>query len=208
MKKTLFWCCLIAGWLACLPAYATTYSYNVNYSFTTTPGQVAGSIDLSCDSCILTASNVLSWSFTASDGASGSSSGPTAGINASGDILEATPTGIFTVADATINGYFAFCSDISDNGSDCFSTAGLNVYNIFHGFPQPTPAWHISWEENSSAEGIFSTDGGGASPNPSIEIAARAVPELPVWAMMIVGFGVCGFAALRGRRRKATLRPA
>jgi len=98
MQKALLSLLLIAGWFACIPAYATTYTYNVDYSFTTTPGQVTGSIVSSCDSCVLTASNVLSWSFTASDGTSGSSSGPTAGINASGLILQATPTGISTVA--------------------------------------------------------------------------------------------------------------
>ena len=84
MKKALLSLLLIAGWFACIPAYATTYTYNVDYSFTTTPGQVTGSIVSSCNSCVLTASNVLSWSFTASDGTSGSSSDPTAGINASG----------------------------------------------------------------------------------------------------------------------------
>ena len=200
MRKALFGLSLIIGWLACLPAYATTYTYDVDYSFTSTPGQVTGFITTSCDSCVLTASNVLSWSFTAGDGTSGSSSDPTAGINASGDILEATPSGIFTVTNATVGGFFAFCSDISSNGSDCFSTAGLNVYNTDHG--TGTAAWHIAWEENSSAEGIFSTDGGGHSPDPSIEIASlAAAPESPVWAMMIVGFAGLGFAALRGRRR-------
>jgi hypothetical protein len=125
MKKALLTLLLIAGWLACFPVYA--YTYNVDYSFTTTPGQVTGSIVASCDSCVLTANDVLSCSFTASDGTSCSSSGPTAGINASGDILEATPTGIFTVANATVGGYFAFCSDVSNGGADCFraGTAGL-----------------------------------------------------------------------------------
>ena len=206
MKKALLSLLLIAGWLVCFPAYATTYTYNVDYSFTTTPGEVTGSIVASCDSCVLTASDVLSWSFTASDGTSSSSSGPgpNPGINASGAILEATPDGIFTVTNATIGGFFAFCSNISNNGSDCFDTAGLNVDNIFHSPPQPFPIWRISWEENSSAEGIFATVGG--APNgvfPSIEIASlAATPEEPVWAMMIVGFAGCGFVALRARRRR------
>jgi PEP-CTERM motif len=66
-----------------------------------------------------------------------------------------------------------------------------------------------AWEENSSAQGIFSTDGGGAFPIPSIEIASRAAaPEPSVWAMMILGFAGCGFAALRRRRHEAKLRPA
>ena len=207
MKKALFGLLLIASWLAGFPAHATTYAYSVDYGFTSTPGQVTGLITTTCDSCVLTSSNVPSWSFTASDGTSGSSLNPTAGINASGNILEATPTGIFTVANATVGGYFAFCSDISNNGSDCFSTAGLNVYNTDHGIG--TQAWHISWEENSSAEGIFSTDGGGTFPVPSIEIASRAAaPEPAVWTMMILGFAGCGFAALRRRRHKTKLQPA
>ena len=53
MKKALLSLLLIAGWFACFPAYATTYTYNVDYSFTTTPGQVTGSIVSSCDSCVL-----------------------------------------------------------------------------------------------------------------------------------------------------------
>jgi hypothetical protein len=216
MKNALSGLLLIAAWLAWLPAYAATYTYNVDYSFTTTPGGVAGSITTSCDSCVLTSTNVLSWSFTASDGTSGSSSGSTAGINASGAILEATPTGIVTVINATVGGFFAFCSDISNNGSDCFSTAGLNVDNIFHSPPQPVPSWHISWEENSSAEGIFSTDGeaeenptGSGFVFPAIEIASlAAVPEPPAWAMMIIGFAACGFAANRRRRHHTKLRAA
>ena len=206
MKNALFGLLLIMAWLAGFPASATTYTYDVDYSFTTVPGEVTGFITTSCDNCVLTASNVPSWSFTANDGTSGSSSNPGSGINASGDILEATPTGIFTVTNATVGGFFAFCSDIANNGSDCFKTAGLNVDNIFHSPPQPVPTWHISWEENSSAEGIFSTDGeaqdsGSGFVFPAIEIASlAAVPEPPVWAMMIVGLAGCGFAANRRRR--------
>ena len=209
MKKTVLSLLLIAGWLACFPAYATTYTYNANYSFTTTPGQVTGSIVASCDSCVLTASDVLSWSFTASDGTS-SSSGPIAGINASGDILQATPTGIFTVANSTVGGFFAFCSDISNNGADCFSTAGLNVYNIDHGGPQPFPFWHISWEENSSAEGVFSTDGGAPGDVfPVMEVASlTSVPEMSAWAMMIFGFAGLGLTALWRHRHKPKVQPA
>jgi hypothetical protein len=207
MKKALLSLLLIAGWLACLadvPATATTFTYTVDYTFTTTPGQVTGSIVATCDSCILTASDVLSWSFTASDGVSSNSSGPTAGINASGTILDATPAGIFTAPNATIGGFFAFCSNIANDGADCFNTAGLNVDINFHGLGVPVS--RISWEENSSAEGIFATVSGAQDGVfPSIEIASLAAPEPPVWAMMIVGFAGCGFTALRGRRHKAKL---
>jgi hypothetical protein len=58
-------------------------------------------------------------------------------------------------------------------------------------------------------EGIFSTDGeaqdsGSGFVFPAIEIASlAAVPEPPVWAMMIVGLAGCGFAANRRRRHNA-----
>ena len=74
--------------------------------------------------------------------------------------------------------------------------------------PQPVPTWHISWEENSSAQGIFATDGeaqdsGSGFVFPSIEIASLAVPEPPAWAMMIIGLAGLGFAANRRRWHNA-----
>ena len=116
-------------------------------------------------------------------------------------MLEATPTGIFTVSNATIGASIRFCSDIANNGADCFPTAGLNVYNLQRGDQLP-PTWYIAWVENSSAEGTFSTDAAtGFSPDPAIELAAIAAPEPPAWAMMIIGFAGLGFAAHRRQRR-------
>ncbi len=214
MKKAFLGLLLVVAWLGSFPAYATTYTYDVDYSFGLIPadGEITGFITTSCDSCVLTASDVLSWSFTASDGTSGSSSNPGSGINASGDILEATPTGIFTAADATVGGYFAFCSDIANNGSDCFKTAGLNVDNILEGPDQGFPYYHISWEEDSSAIGKYSTDG-GAPDNPNgpgyeFPVIELTVPEPPAWAMMIIGFAGLGLAAHRRQRHSAKPRTA
>lgn len=211
MKKAFLGLMLVVACLAGLPAYAATYTYDVDYTFAVTTtnktGSITGFITTSCDdNCILTASNVLSWSFTASDGTSDSSSNPGSGINASGNILQATPTGIYTVTNATLGGFFAFCSVIANNGSDCFSTAGLNVNDMK---PAQAPAiWHIAWEEISSAEGIFSTNGQGGQIFPSIEIASAAAPEPSTWAMMLVGFAGLAFAAHRRRSHKAKLRAA
>ena len=148
MKKAFLGLLLVVAWLGSFPAYATTYTYDVDYSFGLIPadGEITGFITTSCDNCILTASNVLSWSFTASDGTSDSSSNPGSGINASGNILQATPTGIYTVTNATLGGFFAFCSAIANNGSDCFSTAGLNVNDVKP--DQAAAIWHIAWEED------------------------------------------------------------
>jgi hypothetical protein len=211
MKKALLGLMVAAACLAWLPAYATTYTYDVDYTFAVTTtnktGSITGFITTSCDdNCILTASNVLSWSFMASDGTSDSSSNPGSGINASGNILQATPTGIYTVTNATLGGFFAFCSAIANNGFDCFSTAGLNVNDVK---PDQAPAiWHIAWVEDSSAEGTFSTNGQGGQIFPPIEIASLAVPEPSVWAMMIIGFAGLGFAAHRRQKRAADVRAA
>ena len=199
MKKAFLGLLLVVAWLGSFPAFATTYTYDVDYSFGLIPadGEITGSITTSCDNCILTASNVLSWSFTASDRTSDSSSNPGSGINASGNILQATPMGIYTVTNATLGGFFAFCSAIANNGSDCFSTAGLNVNDVK---PDQAPAiWHIALEENSPAEGMFSTNGQGGQIFPSIEIASLAAPEPSVWPMIIIGFAGLGFAAHRRR---------
>jgi len=217
MKKLFLGLMLLAGWLASSPAYATTYTYNVNYTFDNnlgpTPGKgvITGSITTNCDSCDLDASNILSWSFIASDGTSDSSSNPGSGISTTDFMLEATPNGIFTVADAAPGASIRFCSDITGDGADCFSVpggaggAGLDVYNLDHGLPMPV-TWYIAWVEDSGAEATFLTDAAtGFSPDPAIEIASLAVPEPSAWAMMIVGFAGLGFAALRRQRRKAEL---
>ena len=205
MKKAFLGLMLIAAWLACLPACATSYTYDVDYSFsyssTNVPGKITGFITTSCNSCILTATNVLSWSFTANDGTSESSTGQNAGISASGDMLDATPTGIFTDLNATFDASIRFCNDITNGGADCFPTAGLDIYNKDVG-DQPFPFWHLYWNEISSAEGIFSTNGGGLSPDPAIQIASLAVPEPPAWAIMILGFAGLGFAAQRRQRQR------
>ncbi|MGA8585339.1 MAG: hypothetical protein WB715_16170 [Roseiarcus sp.] len=120
MKKAFLGLLLVVAWLASFPACATTYTYDVDYSFTAVSGQVTGFITTSCDSCDLDATNILSWSFTASDGTSGSSSNPGSGISTTDFMLEATPTGIFTVANAAPGASIRFCSDIAGDGEDCF----------------------------------------------------------------------------------------
>jgi PEP-CTERM motif-containing protein len=211
MKKAFLGLMVAAACLAWLPAYAATYTYDVDYTFTVTTtnktGSITGFITTNCDSCVLSASNILSWSFTANDGTSESSTGPKAGISASGDMLVATPMGISTDLNATLDASIRFCNDITNGGADCFPTAGLDIYNNDVG-DQPFPFWHLYWDEISSAEGIFSTNGGGLSPAPAIQIASLAIPEPPVWAMMIIGFAGLGFAAHRRERRAAKLRIA
>ena len=140
MNKALLGLLLVMGWLACFPANATTYNYD--FSFAIGTGDVTGSIALSCNSCDLTSSDVLSWSFTATDGVKASSSDPGAAISYSGLILGATPTGIYTLAYPTLDGYFDFC----DNVSNCFNPAGLEFTNHFNG-SAPAPFWIISWED-------------------------------------------------------------
>ncbi len=212
MKKALLGLMLIAAWLTPFPAGATAYTYDVDYTFAVTTtgktGSITGLITTNCDSCDLDSSNILSWSFKASDGTSGSSSNPGSGISTTDFMLEATPAGIFTVGSASPGASIRFCSDIAGDGADCFPGAGLDVYNLDHGGAMPV-TWFIAWVENSGAESTFLTDGGGFSPDPAIEIASMAgVPEPPAWAMMMIGFAGFGFAALRRQRLKAKPRTA
>lgn len=211
MKKAFLGLMLVVACLAGLPAHAATYTYDVDYTFAVTTtnktGSITGFITTNCNSCNLDASNILSWSFTASDGTSGSSSNPTSGISTTDFMLEATPTGIFTVSNATNGASIRFCSDIAGDGEDCFPGAGLDVYNLDHGGAMP-PTWYIAWVENSGAESTFVTDAAtGFSPDPAIEIATLAVPEPSAWAMMIVGFAGLGFAAHRRQRRALHISP-
>lgn len=199
MKWALLGLLLIVAWLPGFPAYSATYTYRVDYKFISVKGEVTGFITTSCDSCDLDASNILSWSFTASDGTSGSSSNPGSGISTTDFMLEATPTGIYTVASAANGASIRFCSDIAGDGADCFPVAGLDVYNLDHGGAMP-PTWYIAWVEKSGAESTFLTDGTGFSPDPAI---ALTVPEPSGWAMMIIGFAGLGFAAHRRQRHAA-----
>ena len=208
MKKALLGLLLVVACLASFPVWATTYTYDVNYSFDTpADSTIIGFITTNCDNCDLDASNILSWSFMASDGTSSSSSDSGSGISTTDFMLEATPTGIFTVANAAAGASIRFCNDIAGGGADCFPAAGLDVYNIDHGLPSPV-FWFIDWVENSGAEATFTTNGTGFSPDPAIEIASLAVPEPPAWTMMIVGFAGFGFAAFRRRRHSAKLQTA
>ena len=210
MKKALLSLLLIAGWLACFPAYATTYTYNVDYSFTTTPGQVTGSIVSSCDSCVLTASNVLSWSFTASDGTSGSSSGPTAGINASGthspsdangnlDGYEPDHRRIFRILQRHIEQRIGLLQHSGAECRQCFPLSATTVSDLAYQLGGEFVCGGNFLDGQRASGWIF----------PSIEIASlAAAPELPVWGMMIAGFAGCGFVALRARRHETKLRSA
>jgi hypothetical protein len=81
-------------------------------------------------------------------------------------MLVATPMGISTDLNATLDASIRFCNDITNGGPDCFPTAGLDIDNLESSGAQPFPYWHLYWDESSSAQGIFSTNGGGLSPLP------------------------------------------
>ena len=54
MKKAFLGLMLVVAWLAWLPAYATTYTYDVDYTFLqrrTFRAQITGFITTSCDLC-------------------------------------------------------------------------------------------------------------------------------------------------------------
>ena len=171
MKTRLFSLMVIVVWLGVSPARALTYyDYNVDFAFG--GSDFTGTIQTNCDACDLNSANfVRSWSLTATDGSSVSSSESAAeiviSVPGSTNILQATSTGIYTLANPTLNGAFQFCGDTVD----C-----LNIYNVFHGGPQPAPFFELAWIEGATTIYQFGTyftsrQGGEA---PVIQIAALA----------------------------------
>ena len=171
MKMRLFGLMVIVVWLGVSPARALTYyDYNVDFAFG--GSDFTGTIQTNCDACDLNSANfVRSWSLTATDGSSISSSESAAeiviSVPGSTNILQATSTGIYTLANPTLNGAFQFCGDTVD----C-----LNIYNVFHGGPQPAPFFELAWIEGATTIYQFGTyftsrQGGEA---PVIQIAALA----------------------------------
>ncbi len=108
------------------------------------------------------------------------------------------------VTNATVGGFFAFCSDISNNGSDCFQhgRAECRQYLSRAGSAIPILACQLGRrirQRRGSSRLTAKLKIVRPAPDlyfPSIEIASfAAVPEPPVWAMMITsGLAGCGFA--------------
>ena len=158
MKKAFLGLMLVVACLAGLPAYAATYTYDVDYTFafTTTnkTGSITGFITTNCDSCVLTRAIFCRGHSRQATAQAAAPQIRRSGISTTDYMLEATPTGIFTVSNATNGASIRFCSDIAGDGEDCFPGAGLDVYNLDHGGAMP-PTWYIAWVENSGAEGTF-----------------------------------------------------
>jgi hypothetical protein len=164
MKLELSGCVTVLAPLAVSPAMAITfYEYNVDFTIGTGPGsaEITGSIQTNCDACELNAANfVTSWSFRAPDGSRINSSEPSAAITISvpgpTNLLQATPTGISTLADATSGGFFLFCGDASDcltisnvfftvrrNQCPSFTSNGLREGHQFIGSTRPMTDRHL-----------------------------------------------------------------
>jgi hypothetical protein len=215
MKAKLFGLMVIAASLSVSPARAATYyDYNVGIpigpgppSYAGPAGTITGSIQTNCDTCDLTSSNVTSWSLQASDGSSINSSGSTSGITFEFTILQATPTGIFTLDDV---GSFNFCADTSS----CGAPAGGLLFTNNSGPGGSPHLAHVAWYEGTSIVYENGVEGGW----PVYEVAPLAdtlvCPEngncltipaptplpaaLPLFA---IGLGVMGLFGWRRKRK-------
>ena len=219
MKAKLFGLMVIAAWLSVSPAKATTYYYDYNVDFPIgnvggPTGTIAGSIQTNCDTCDLTSSNVTSWSLQASDGSSINSSVSTSGIIFEFTILQATPTGIFTLDHV---GNFQFCADTS---SCAPPLGGLLFINGLGPDGSPTLA-HVFWSEGTSVIYENAQEGGGW---PVYEVAKLAdtlvcpvnangcltipapTPLPPALPLFATGLGALGLFGWRRRRKSAAAR--
>jgi PEP-CTERM motif len=215
---------VIAACLSVSPASALTYyDYNVDFTISPTLGgpaiEITGSIQTNCDACVLNSTNyVTSWSLKGSDGSSISSTEPAAEIIISvpgpTNILQAAPTGIYTLTNPSSGGYFELCGD----ANNC-----LSISNYFHTI-QPYPVFELDWIEGGNTTIYdYRTPFSGQRPsfvapvvqlatladtlectgNRCVSIPAPAVPEPSTWAMMILGFCGVGFMAYRKKNRPA-----
>jgi hypothetical protein len=199
---------ILATWLSASPARAATfYDYNVDFVLGT--GTITGTIQTNCDACILNSnSEITSWSFTASDGTNINSSESTLSISVPGptNVIQATPTGIFTLSNATSGGSIEFC-----DSADCF-----DILNFFHSPPQPLPTFSIRWTESGQTPYEFSTNFpiGGAAPVVQIatlvdivacsegNLCVTAPAPTPLPATLPLFAGGLGFVGYLTRRKK------
>src|SRR5580698_8896785 len=105
MNAKLFGVMALLPLLGLSPANATTYNYGLGFDIGTT--DVSGIIQTNCNSCDLTALDLLGWSFTIRGPANFTISGNTATFDTPSDLLVSpsaityTPTGGSTVFSAT-----------------------------------------------------------------------------------------------------------
>jgi hypothetical protein len=135
-----------------------------------------------CDSCVLAATDIKSWSFswTYSTGGTGAASGITNGFNddqlsASGGILSYTGADIETFTDA-VNGTSQVAFGL--NGVGTIRLQNANFIDLSGSVTQP---FTIGTEQVS------------------------AVPEPSTWGMMLLGFAGVGFMVYRRKSKLALL---
>jgi len=174
------------------PANAAVFNWNVSFGLSGTlnnpsgpaSATVTGSMVTDCDSCVLKATDISSWSFswTYSNGVTGAALGTTIGFNddqlsASGGILSYTGANIETFTDA-VDGTSQVAFGFSGVGT--IRLQNVSLIDLTGSVTQP---FRIGTEQVSG------------------------VPEPSTWAMMILGFAGVGFMVYR-RKPKLALQAA
>lgn len=143
---------------------------------------VVGTMTTDCDSCVLAATDIKSWSFswTYSTGGTGAASGTSIGFNddqlsASGGGLSYTGANIETFTDA-VDGTSQVAFGL--NGLGTIRLQNVNLIDLTGSVTQP---FTIGTEQVS------------------------AVPEPSTWAMLLLGFAGVGFMAYRRKSKPALL---
>ena len=182
MKKAFLGLMLVVACLAGLPAYAATYTYDVDYTFAVTTTNKTGSITGFITTILrrLLQSRREQYSVVVIHGKR----------RHKRQLLKSRPPelalrticskrrrrGSSQCTNATNGAIHSVLQRHSGDGADCFPTAGLDVNNLDHGGAMP-PTWYIAWVENSGAEATFvDRCRHGFFSYPAIEIASLAVP--------------------------------
>jgi hypothetical protein len=182
MKTKLLGLMALLPLLGLSPANATTYTYSVGYEIGT--ASVSGTIQTNCNSCDLTALDLLSWSFTISGPANFSISGNTATFVAPSDLL-VSPSAI-TYSPV--------------GGATTFSATGGAVYFDQEVDVGPADGWYSFLQIFPNGQGIPGT----AFTEGSITIGTVSSTPLPAaLPLFATGLGAMGLLGWR-RKRKAS----
>ena len=180
----------IAAVFGSWPASASTFTYDVSFDIPTSLS-ISGTIVTSCDSCALSNGNdsallnVVSWSFTGSDGLTFSSTDPGAdeGQGDGPGALVANSTAINLAFGPGLSSSFGF--DISVNNHDVYSLS----------FVYTQTANNIEWDNN----GVITQ----SNPDELFQIATlSSVSATPLPATLPLFAGGLGFIGYLTRRKK------
>lgn len=184
--------------LSAAPACAATIVYSVNNSVGSV-GQVTGTITTDGATGTISAANILAWNLNvAGNGASTLLTNANSGVFGGGTALSATTSKLsFNFSDPTAS-FLLFQSSFS-SGTQYACEASTPAFSTpcYQGL-SAVPA---SYNDPSAQ---YSGQGAGGVLLGTLDIGS-AIPEPATWALMLLGFGMTGFAMRKRSNVRTTV---